>query len=101
MTSAPRPISWVSPPGWLSFGASAFSDEDAAHFWISLCCLASGIAADDMPGRRAEASREMPVRAPCELTDDRCGAVAFDAYHEIAVIRCVRHLSRTTQFTLA
>lgn len=63
MSSSPRPITWVSPLGRVRFGTSAFSGEDTARSWISLCCLVAGIAADDMLGRRAEGSREGRLRA--------------------------------------
>jgi hypothetical protein len=75
MTSSLRPITWVSPLlGRLRLGASAFPDEDTARSWISLCCLATGTAADDMLGCRAEASRKALVRTPFDLTDEpvRC-----------------------------
>lgn len=73
MTGSLRPITWVSPLERLRFGASAFSGEDTARSWISLCCPVVGIAADHMLGRRAEASREARVRA--FGIDRRTGAV--------------------------
>ncbi len=52
MNSILRLIVWVWSMGWLSCGASAFSNGDTARSWISVCCLAVGIGADELLGRR-------------------------------------------------
>jgi len=70
MSSFLRPITWVSPLGRPRLGASAFSEQDTARSWILLCYLATGIAADDMLGPRAEAAREWRAGAPFDLTDE-------------------------------
>jgi hypothetical protein len=57
MNSILRLIVWGWSIGWLGWGASAFSNGDAARSSLSVCCLAVGIGADELLGRRAEANR--------------------------------------------
>jgi hypothetical protein len=57
MNSILRLIVWAWSIGWLGWGASAFSNGDAARSCLSACCLAVGIGADELLGRRAEANR--------------------------------------------
>ena len=52
MDSILRLIVWAWSIGWLGWGASAFSNGDAARSWLSACCLAVGIGADELLGRR-------------------------------------------------
>jgi hypothetical protein len=57
MNSILRLIVWAWSIGWLGWGASAFSNGDAVRSCLSACCLAVGIGADELLGRRAEANR--------------------------------------------
>jgi hypothetical protein len=57
MNSTLRLIVWAWSIGWLGCGASAFSNGDPARSCLSACCLAVGIGADELLGRRAEANR--------------------------------------------
>ena len=57
MNSILRLIVWAWSIGWLGWDASAFFNGDAARSCLSACCLAVGIGADELLGRRAEANR--------------------------------------------
>jgi len=57
MNSFLRLIVWAWSIGWLGCGASALSNGDATRSWLSVCCLAVGIGADELLGRRAGANR--------------------------------------------
>jgi hypothetical protein len=37
---------WLGSVGWLSYGASAFSNGNALGSWISVCCFGAGVLVD-------------------------------------------------------
>jgi hypothetical protein len=39
---------WLWSVGWLSYGASAFSNGNALVSWISVCCFAAGVVVDGL-----------------------------------------------------